>query len=62
MVVFRNLNRRCCRFSLYNLKIMEKQSFREFLHNAVGHPLLAVCNMIGAYTLGTWIHDKLFKF
>jgi len=35
---------------------------REFLHNAIGHPLLAICNAVGAYRLGTFIHDKVFKF
>ncbi|MDB5149206.1 MAG: hypothetical protein JWQ57_3226 [Mucilaginibacter sp.] len=39
-----------------------KQSFAEFLHNAVGHPLLAICNAVRLYRLGTFIHDRIFRF
>lgn len=35
---------------------------KEFIHNTIGHPLLAICNAVGAYRLGTFIHDRIFKF
>lgn len=41
---------------------MTKQSFAEFIHNAIGHPLLAIANALHLYRLGSYIHDKLFKF
>lgn len=39
-----------------------KQSFAELIHNLIGHPLLAICNAFGCYRLGTFIHDKIFRF
>lgn len=39
-----------------------KQSFAELLHNLVAHPLLAICNALHLYKLGSWIHDDIFKF
>ena len=30
-----------------------------FWHSFLGHPLMAVCHLIGADRLGNWVHDDL---
>lgn len=31
-----------------------------FWHSFLGHPLMAMCHLVGANRLGDWCHDKLF--
>lgn len=30
-----------------------------FWHSFLGHPLMALCHLIGATRLGDWVHDDL---
>ena len=31
-----------------------------FWHSFLGHPLMALCHLVGADRLGDWVHDRLF--
>lgn len=31
-----------------------------FWHSFLGHPLMALCHLVGATRLGNWVHDSMF--
>lgn len=39
-----------------------KTRIKEFLHNAVGHPLMALCHLFGFIELGNRVHNEWFNY